>query len=55
MVPGHFGFAAAVKSRVPSAPLWALMLATQWLDVFFVPLFFVLVRSRFKPKMRPTD
>ena len=39
MVPGHFGFAAAVKSRVPSAPLWALMLATQWLDVFFVPLF----------------
>jgi hypothetical protein len=39
MVPGHFGFAAAVKSRVPSAPLWALMLATQWLDVVFVPLF----------------
>jgi hypothetical protein len=39
MVPGHFGFAAGVKSQVPSAPLWALMLATQWLDVFFVPLF----------------
>ena len=39
MVPGHFGFAAVVKSRVPSAPLWALMLATQWLDVWFVPLF----------------
>jgi hypothetical protein len=39
MVPGHFGFAAAVKSQVPSAPLWALMLSTQWLDVFFVPLF----------------
>jgi hypothetical protein len=39
MVPGHFGFAAGVKSQVPAAPLWALMLATQWLDVFFVPLF----------------
>ncbi len=39
MVPGHFGLAAGVKSRVPSAPLWALMLATHWLDVFFVPLF----------------
>jgi len=39
MVAGHFGLAAGVKSQVPSAPLWALMLATQWLDVFFVPLF----------------
>lgn len=39
MVPGHFGLAAGVKSQVPSAPLWALMLATHWLDVFFVPLF----------------
>ena len=39
MVAGHFGLAAVVKSEVPAAPLWALMLATQWLDVFFVPLF----------------
>lgn len=39
MVPGHFGLAAGVKSQVPSAPLWALMLATHWLEVFFVPLF----------------
>ena len=39
MVAGHFGLAAGIKSRVPSAPLWALMLATQWLDVFFVPLY----------------
>src|ERR671932_744576 len=39
MVAGHFGLAAGVKSQVPAAPLWALMLATQWLDVFFVPLF----------------
>lgn len=38
MVAGHFGFAAMVKSREKSAPLWALMLATVWLDVVFVPL-----------------
>jgi hypothetical protein len=39
MVAGHFGFAAIVKSRERSAPLWALMLATVWLDVVFLPLF----------------
>jgi membrane-bound metal-dependent hydrolase YbcI (DUF457 family) len=39
MIAGHFGFAAAVKSKAPSVPLWALMLASQWLDVIFVPLF----------------
>ena len=39
MIAGHFGFAAMVKSRERSAPLWALMLATVWLDVIFVPLF----------------
>jgi hypothetical protein len=38
MIAGHFGFAAAVKSRTPSVPLWSLMLACQWLDVVFVPL-----------------
>ncbi|HEX4446062.1 MAG TPA: hypothetical protein VH044_04975 [Polyangiaceae bacterium] len=38
MIAGHFGLAAAVKSRAPRAPLWALMLATVWLDVLFVPL-----------------
>jgi membrane-bound metal-dependent hydrolase YbcI (DUF457 family) len=38
MIAGHFGFAAAVKARVPRVPLWALMLATVWLDVLFVPL-----------------
>ena len=41
MVGGHFGFAAGVKCQVPSAPLWALMLASPWLDVFFVPLYLV--------------
>jgi hypothetical protein len=39
MVAGHFGFAAIVKSRERETPLGMLMLATQWLDVIFVPLF----------------
>ena len=39
MIAGHFGFAAAVKSRAPQVPLWALMLACQWMDVAFIPLF----------------
>ena len=39
MIAGHFGFAALVKARVPAAPTWALMLASVWMDVIFVPLF----------------
>lgn len=39
MIAGHFGLAAAVKSRVPTAPTWALMLASVWMDVVFTPLF----------------
>src|SRR6266436_5076544 len=39
MIAGHFGFAALVKSRARQVPLWALMLATVWLDIVFVPLF----------------
>jgi hypothetical protein len=39
VIAGHFGFAALVKSREQQAPLWALMLATVWLDIVFVPLF----------------
>jgi membrane-bound metal-dependent hydrolase YbcI (DUF457 family) len=38
VIAGHFGLAAAVKSRVPAAPTWALMLASVWMDVLFVPL-----------------
>ncbi len=38
MIAGHFGLAAGVKARAPAVPLWALMLATVWLDVVFVPL-----------------
>jgi hypothetical protein len=39
MIAGHFGFAAIVKSRERRVPLWALMLATVWLDIVFIPLF----------------
>jgi hypothetical protein len=39
MIAGHFGFAAIVKSRERTAPLWALMLATVWIDIIFLPLF----------------
>jgi hypothetical protein len=39
VIAGHFGLAAGIKARQPAVPLWALMLATQWLDVVFVPLF----------------
>lgn len=38
MIAGHFGLAAGVKGEAPAVPLWALMLATVWLDVWFVPL-----------------
>lgn len=36
MLAGHFALAAVVKSRQPQLPLWALMLATQLLDVLFL-------------------
>jgi len=39
VIAGHFGFAALVKSRERSTPLWILMLASVWLDIVFVPLF----------------
>lgn len=38
MIAGHFGLAAGVKAAARATPLWALMLATVWLDVVFVPL-----------------
>lgn len=37
MIAGHFGFAALVKAREQRVPLWALMLATVWLDVCLSP------------------
>ena len=39
MIAGHFGFAALVKGRERTTPLWMLMLASVWLDIVFVPLF----------------
>jgi membrane-bound metal-dependent hydrolase YbcI (DUF457 family) len=38
MVTGHFGLAAGVKASERFVPLWALMLATVWLDILFIPL-----------------
>ena len=35
---GHFGLAATVKAAAPKTPLWALMVATQFLDIVFVVL-----------------
>jgi len=45
MIAGHFGFAAMVKARERTAPLWALMLATVWLDIVFIPLLVMHVES----------
>lgn len=45
MIAGHFGLAAMVKSRERTAPLWALMLATVWLDIVFVPLLLLNIES----------
>jgi membrane-bound metal-dependent hydrolase YbcI (DUF457 family) len=39
MIAGHFGFAALTKASERQVPLWALMLATVWLDIVFVPLY----------------
>ena len=39
VIIGHYGLAAGAKSVDHRAPLWSLMLATQWLDVVFIPLF----------------
>ena len=39
VITGHYALAAGAKSVDYRAPLWSLMLASQWLDVVFVPLF----------------
>ena len=39
VIVGHYGLAAGAKSIDVRAPLWSLMLATQWLDVAFIPTF----------------
>ncbi len=45
MVTGHFALAAGVKSREPVVPHWALMLAAQFMDVVFVPLYLLGVET----------
>ncbi len=45
MIAGHFGFAALVKACERQVPLWALMLATVWLDVVFIPLYVAGIES----------
>jgi hypothetical protein len=49
MLAGHFGLAAAVKSRQPQLPVWSLMLSTQLLDVVFLVLYLAGVES-FRPR-----
>ncbi len=39
MFAGHFALAAGVKSAKNTPPIWSLMLASQLLDVVFVPLY----------------
>ena len=48
MLAGHFGLAAAVKSRQPQTPLWALMLSTHLIEVVFVVLYLAGIES-FRP------
>ena len=37
MFAGHFGVAAAVKSKTPELPLWSLIVSSQLLDIAFIP------------------
>ena len=39
MIAGHFALAAAVRTKYPEVPLWALMVSTQLLDIVFIPLY----------------
>ena len=45
VITGHYALAAGAKSVDHRAPLWSLMLATQWLDVVFIPLFLLGVET----------
>ncbi len=39
MFAGHFGVAAAVKSKAPELPVWSLLVSTQLLDIAFIPFY----------------
>lgn len=41
MFAGHFGVAAAVKSKAQHLPLWSLLVSSQLLDIAFFGLFFM--------------
>lgn len=45
MFAGHFGVAAAVKSKAPEVPLWALLVSTQLLDIAFFPFYLAGIES----------
>jgi membrane-bound metal-dependent hydrolase YbcI (DUF457 family) len=45
MIAGHYGLAAGVKGRDMAVPLWALLIATFWLDIVFVPLLLLGIES----------
>ena len=45
MVLGHFGVAAAAKPNAPDVPVWAMMVASQAMDIAFVPLVVVGLES----------
>src|SRR5690606_10011648 len=38
MFLGHFALAAATKPAAPEVPAWALMAASQAMDIAFIPL-----------------
>ncbi len=37
MFAGHFGVAAAIKSKTPELPLWSLIVSSQLLDLAYIP------------------
>ena len=47
------GAGAASQNDIGTGVIGGMLTATA-LAIFFVPLFFILVRSRFKPKARPS-
>jgi hypothetical protein len=52
MFVGHYGAAFVAKGVEPRAPLWALLLAVQWVDVMWaIFLFLGLERARLDPSL----
>ena len=52
MFVGHYGAAFVAKGIEPKAPLWALLLAVQWVDVLWAIFMFLgLERARLDPSL----